>query len=301
MVREEKLARPILIGRPSIIQAAFRRLGLEPGETEIVDIRGDDRIEAYVEEFYRLRHRKGVTRDSARAALRDLNVFAAMMVHMGDADGMVSGIAHPYPETIRPALQIVQMKEGVKRVSGLQVVVMRNRVFFFADPVVNIDPSAEELAEIARLAAGVAREFGFEPRVAMLSYSNFGTVPDERTLKIRKALEILHRTEPDLIADGEMQADVAVTPEILERLYPFSPLRGKEANVLVFPDLDSANTSYKLMQRIGGAEVIGPILMGLSKPVHLLLPQSEDTDIVGATAVAVVEAGLQANGGRPTD
>jgi malate dehydrogenase (oxaloacetate-decarboxylating)(NADP+) len=296
MVQEEKLARPILVGRPALIKAAFARLGLEMGKTEIVDIEHDARLESYAEEYYRLRHRKGITMDGARTAMNNPNVFAAMMVHMGDADGMVSGIAHRYSETIRPALQIINVREGVKRVSGLEVLVVRNRVYFFADPVVNINPTAEELAEIARLAAEVAREFGFEPRIAMLSYSNFGTVEDERTRKIRDALRILHEKEPDLIADGEMQGDTAVVPEILERFYPFSPLKGAEPNVLIFPDLDSANITYKLLQRLGGAEVIGPILMGMSKPVHLLQPQSEDTDIVNVTAIAVVESANARNG-----
>jgi malate dehydrogenase (oxaloacetate-decarboxylating)(NADP+) len=222
--------------------------------------------------------------------LKNPNVFAAMMVHMGDADGMVSGIAHPYPDTIRPALQVIQMREGVRKVSGLQVLVVRNRVFFFADPVVNINPTAEDLAETAQLAAEVARNFGFEPRIAMLSYSNFGTSSDEQTKRIQRALEILRSKETGLVADGEMQADTAVVPEILERHFPFSRLEGQEANVLIFPDLDSANISYKLLQRLGGAETIGPILMGMSKPVQLLQPQSDDMDIVNVTAIAVVES-----------
>jgi malate dehydrogenase (oxaloacetate-decarboxylating)(NADP+) len=290
MVREEGLAVPILIGRPAIIQAAVERLGIDMTGTVIVDIEHDPRLEAYADEYFQLRSRKGLTRDGARTALKNPNVFAAMMVHMGDADGMVSGIAHPYPETIRPALQIVQMREGVRRVSGMQVLVVRNRVFFFADPVVNIHPTAEDLAEIARLAAEVARDFGFEPRVAMLSYSNFGTSNDEQTAKIQRALAILKEKEPDLIADGEMQADTAVVADILQRHYPFSRLKGQDANVLIFPDLDSANISYKLLQRIGGAETIGPILMGMSKAVQLLQPQSDDMDIVNVTAIAVVQS-----------
>lgn len=292
MVREEKLAKPVLLGRPTLIKEVFKRLSLEMGETEIVDIEHDPRLESYVEEYYQLRHRKGITMDGARNAMKNPNVFAAMMVHMGDADGLVSGIAHRYPDTIRPALQIIQMREGIHKVAGLQVIVVRNRVFFFADPVVNINPTATELAEIAIMAAEVAREFGFEPRVALLSYSNFGTSTDANTAKLQEALRILREKAPDLIADGEMQADTAVVPDIINRLFPFSRLKGEEANVLIFPDLDAANISYKLLQRIGGAEVIGPILMGMSKPVQLLQPQSEDIDIVNATAVAVVESTL---------
>jgi malate dehydrogenase (oxaloacetate-decarboxylating)(NADP+) len=245
-----------------------------------------------VDEYYKLRHRKGITIEGARNAMTNPNVFASMMVHMGDADGLVSGIAHRYPDTIRPALQIIKMRDGVHKVAGMEVIVVRNRVFFFADPVVNINPTAVELAEIALMAAEVAREFGFEPRVALLSYSNFGTSNDANTAKLQEALRILREKAPDLIADGEMQADTAVTPGIIDRLFPFSPLKGEEANVLIFPDLDAANISYKLLQRIGGAEVIGPILMGMSKPVQLLQPQSEDNDIVNATAIAVAESAL---------
>ncbi len=292
MVREERLAKPILLGRTSQIKAICQKLSLDLGQTEIVDIEHDSRLDSYVDEYYKLRHRKGITIEGARNAMTNPNVFASMMVHMGDADGLVSGIAHRYPDTIRPALQIIKMRDGVHKVAGMEVIVVRNRVFFFADPVVNINPTAVELAEIALMAAEVAREFGFEPRVALLSYSNFGTSNDANTAKLQEALRILREKAPDLIADGEMQADTAVTPGIIDRLFPFSPLKGEEANVLIFPDLDAANISYKLLQRIGGAEVIGPILMGMSKPVQLLQPQSEDNDIVNATAIAVAESAL---------
>jgi malate dehydrogenase (oxaloacetate-decarboxylating)(NADP+) len=290
MVREERLARPVLLGRPARIKSICEKLCLDLGETEIVDIEHDPRLDSYVERYYQLRHRKGITMEGARNAMRDSNVFASMMVHMGDADGLVSGIAHRYPDTIRPALQIIKMRDGIHKVAGLEVIIVRNRVFFFADPVVNINPTAVELAEIALMTAEVAREFGFEPRVALLSYSNFGTSNDANTAKLQEALRILREKAPDLIADGEMQADTAVTPSIIDRLFPFSRLKGEEANVLIFPDLDAANISYKLLQRIGGAEIIGPILMGMSKPVQLLQPQSEDIDIVNATAIAVAES-----------
>ncbi len=296
MVREEDLAHPVLLGRPALIAAAFKRLDLEMDGTTVVDIEHDGRLEAYAAEYYNLRCRKGVTLDGARTAVKDPNVFAAMMVHMGDADGMLSGIAHRYPDTIRPALQIVQMREGVRKVSGLFVVVIKNRVFFLADPIVNINPTAADMAETARLAAEVARSFGFEPHVAMLSYSNFGTSQDEQTLRIRAALRILEEHEPELVADGEMQADTAVVPGIIDKYFPFSRLKGHEANVLIFPDLSSANITYKLLNRLGGAEIIGPILMGMSRPVQLLQPQSEDRDIVNATAVAVVESALWLRG-----
>ena len=290
MVREEHIAQPILVGRPDRIRATAERLNLDLEGTELVDIERDPRIEGYAQEYYRLRHRKGITLEGARAAMLNPNNFAAMMVHIGDADGMVSGIEHRYAETIRPALQIIQVRSGVKKVSGVQLLIIKGRVLFFADPVVNIDPTAEDLAEIAQLAAGVAEDFGFVPKIAMLSYSNFGTIADAQTAKIQAALKILREQSPDLVVDGEMQADTAVAPEIIAQHFPFSRLNGVEVNVLVFPDLDSGNTSYKLLQRLANAEAIGPILVGMAKPVQLLQPHSEDQDIVNITAITVAQA-----------
>jgi malate dehydrogenase (oxaloacetate-decarboxylating)(NADP+) len=213
-----------------------------------------------------------------------------MMVHMGDADALVSGVTQNFPDTIRPALQIIRMREGLHRVAGCYPLITRNgELLFLADTSVNIDPSAEDLVEIALCTAQEARRFDVVPRVAMLSFSSFGGSKHPFCDKVRKAVELLHKADPTLIVDGEIMADVAVSPEILEQTYPFSSLKGG-ANVLVFPDLGSANIAYKLLSTIGGAEILGPILMGMNRPVHLVAHGAEVDEIVNAVARAVVDA-----------
>ena len=212
------------------------------------------------------------------------------MVRLGDADALLAGITQHYPDTIRPALEVIPVREGLRRVSGLYLMItMKGDLYFFADATVNIEPSAEDLAEIAIEAAEAARRFNVEPRVAMLSFSNFGSTRHPLTDKVRAATEIARRRAPGLCIDGEMQADTAVTPEIIENTYPFSTLKGG-ANVLVFPTLEAGNVAYKLLQKLGGAEAIGPILMGLSKPVHVLHREAEVNEIVNVAALAVVDA-----------
>jgi len=212
------------------------------------------------------------------------------MVHMGDADALVGGVTQHFPDTIRPALQVIKPKPGLHRVSGLYALVTkRGDIYFLADCTVNIEPSAEDLAEIAQCAAETARRFNVTPRVAMLSFSNFGSTPHPLTEKVQRAVELVQASDPTLMIDGEMMADTAVVPGILEQTYPFSKLRGG-ANVLVFPDLTSANTCYKLLAWIGGMEKIGPILMGMSKPVHILQRGCEVEEIVHIAAIAVVDA-----------
>jgi malate dehydrogenase (oxaloacetate-decarboxylating)(NADP+) len=209
---------------------------------------------------------------------------------VGDADALVSGVTQHFPDTIRPALEIVRVREGLHKVSGCYAMITRKgEVYFLADTSVNIDPTAEDLVEIALCTAQTARRFDVVPRVAMLSFSSFGSTRHPQVEKVRRAVELLHRADPSLIADGELMADVAVTPELLEESYPFSMLKGG-ANVLIFPDLASANIAYKLLSRIGEAETLGPILMGMSKPVHLLFRGAEVEEIVGVTAIAVVDA-----------
>ncbi len=286
---EEKMAYPILIGRPGVIQKKLDDLGIHALGAEIVEPELSPRLDAYVEEFFRLRQRRGVTLSEAREQMLNPNYFGAMMVHRGDADGFVAGVSQHYPETIRPALQIIKLRENVHRVSGVYVIVTKQQVYFFSDTTVNIEPSAEDLAEIAVLAAEVAREFNFEPRVAMISFSNFGSTRHPLTEKVRRATELVKQKYPALMIDGEMMADTAVVPEILQEEYPFSTLRGG-ANVLVFPDLGSANVAYKLMLRIGGAEALGPILTGLSKPVHVLQRGATVEEIVNMAAIAVAHA-----------
>jgi len=288
-VVEENIAQPILLGRQAVIESKLQELGLGKLHAEMIEPTRSPKLDAYVEEFFRLRQRRGVTRSEARDLVLNHNYFGALMVHMGDADGFLAGVAQHYPDTIRPALQVIGMRPDVHRVSGIYVIATKKEVYFFADTTVNIDPTAEELAEIALLAASEARAFNVEPRVAMLSFSNFGSTRHPACDKVRRAVEIVKRRAPELMVDGEMQADTAVVPEIIEQDYPFSTLRGG-ANVLVFPDLQSGNIAYKLMMRIGGAEALGPLLVGMAKPVHVLQRGCEVEDIVNMAAIAVVHA-----------
>jgi malate dehydrogenase (oxaloacetate-decarboxylating)(NADP+) len=209
---------------------------------------------------------------------------------LGDADALVGGLTQHYPDMIRPALQVIEVRHGMRRVSGVYVMITPKRdIYFLADATVNIEPTAEDLAEIAVNTAEMARRFDVEPRVAMLSFSNFGSSRHPLAEKVRKAVELVRLREPALMVDGEMQADTAVVPEILEETFPFSTLKGG-ANVLIFPSLEAGNIAYKLLGRIAGVELIGPILMGLSRPVHVLQRGAEVNDIVNIAAVAVVDA-----------
>jgi malate dehydrogenase (oxaloacetate-decarboxylating)(NADP+) len=287
---EEKIATPILLGDVAKILAKTLELGLNLRGAEIVDPLTARYRERYIQELFRLRQRSGVTLDEARTLINDRNIFASMMVHMGDTDALVSGVTQHFPDTIRPALQIVRMREGLHKVAGCYPMITANGdLFFLADTSVNVDPSAEDLVEIALCAAQEARRFDVVPRVAMLSFSSFGSSKHKSCEKVRKAVELLHKADPSLIVDGEIMADAAVSPEILEQTYPFSSLQGG-ANVLVFPDLASANIACKLLGTIGGCETLGPILMGMNRPVHLLPRGAEAEEIVKIVAIAVVDA-----------
>jgi len=285
----EGVARPVLLGKPERIRAAARRLELTLEGVEVVHPRQHPRRADYVAELYRLRQRKGITRADADTLMRDPNYFGSMMVHLGDADGLVSGVTQHYPDTIRPALQIVGLRPGLTRVCGVYCVIAKGKCWFFADTTVNIQPNAEELAEIAILAAGVAREFGFEPRIAMLSFSSFGSARHPVVDTVRRATEIVRRRAPELQVDGEMQLEPAVDPAAAREHFPFSRIQG-DANVLVFPDLHSGNLAFKLMQRLAGAETIGPILAGLARPIHIVAPTSDDNEIIHIASIAAVEA-----------
>jgi malate dehydrogenase (oxaloacetate-decarboxylating)(NADP+) len=285
----EGFARPVLLGDEARIRELLKRHDWHLADVTILDPAASERFDDYVDELFRLRQRKGVTLAEARELMRDRTVYGAMMVRRGDADALVAGVGQHYPDTLRPALQVIQVREDVSRVAGLYMMLLKDRVYFFADTTVNIDPTAEELAEIAILAAEVARRFHVEPRIAMISFSNFGSVRHPLVEKVRRATEIVRQRAPELMVDGEMQADTAVADELREELYPFSRLEGG-ANVLVFPDLQSANAAYKLVYRLGGAEAIGPILVGMRRPVHVLQQGCEVKDIVNMAAVAVVDA-----------
>ncbi|HEX7077408.1 MAG TPA: NADP-dependent malic enzyme [Candidatus Eisenbacteria bacterium] len=290
---EERVARPVLLGDAEEILRVAGHLEIPVDGIEIVDPAHDLNRSAYVEELYRMRQRKGLTHSDAERLMRNPNYFGTMMVHLGNADGLVSGVSQHYPDTIRPALQIIGLKPGLTRVCGIYCIIARKKCYFFADTTVNIEPTAEELAEIAILAAGVAREFGYDPRVAMLSFSSFGSVKHPVVETVRKATEIVRARAPHLPVEGEMQLEPAIDPEMARQQFPFSRIQG-DANVLIFPDLQSGNLAYKLMQRLGNAETIGPILTGLAKPVHIVSQASDDNEVINIAAIAVVEAQILA-------
>jgi malate dehydrogenase (oxaloacetate-decarboxylating)(NADP+) len=287
---DEKIAAPILLGDAAKIRAKTAELHLHLEGVQVVDPRNFPRIEEYVEEFYSLRQRKGVTRTEAEQLILNPVTFASMMLRLNDADALIGGLTTHYPDTIRPALQVIEVRPGLRKVAGVYVLITpKGDIYFLADATVNIEPTSEDLAEIAIMTAEVARCFNQEPRVAMLSFSNFGSTRHPLSDKVRKAVDLVRQRAPGLMVDGEMQADTAVVPQILEETYPFTTLKGG-ANVLVFPNLEAGNIAYKLLQRIGGAELIGPLLTGLSKPVHVLQRGSEVDEIVYVAAVAVVDA-----------
>jgi malate dehydrogenase (oxaloacetate-decarboxylating)(NADP+) len=287
---DEAIAHPILLGSEADIRARAAELDIPLDGMDVVDPAASEWQDVYLQELHWLRQRRGVTLSEARRLLENRNYFASLMVHMGNADALVSGITQHYSDTIRPALQIIKMRDGVHRVSGLYVLVTKKGdVFFLADCAVNINPSSEDLAEIALCSAEVARRFDVVPRVAMLSFSNFGATDHAECDKMRKATELVKQRDPALVIDGEITADAALNPELLEHDFPFSTLKGG-ANVLIFPNLAAANIAYRLLVRIGGAEALGPILMGMRKPAYVLPHGAEVEDVVNIAALAVVEA-----------
>jgi malate dehydrogenase (oxaloacetate-decarboxylating)(NADP+) len=287
ILHDEGVAIPILLGDPVLVEAKKKELHLD-FPAQVVDVRTSPDRARYVEELWKMRGRKGVTRSEADITLRTRHAWGAMMVRLGEADALVGGLTTHYPDALRPALQIIGTRKGARRAVGMYMMTLKNRVFFLADATVNIDPTAEDLADIAIETAKVARQFDVAPRVAMLSFSNFGSTRHPFAEKVARAVEIVKQKAPDLEVDGEMQADTAVVPELLAE-YSFSKLR-EPANVLVFPDLQSANIAYKLLQRLSEAEMTGPILAGMAKPVHILQRGDDVRDVVNMAAIAVVEA-----------
>jgi malate dehydrogenase (oxaloacetate-decarboxylating)(NADP+) len=287
---DEKIAFPVLLGNEDKIRAKVEELHLHLDGARIVEPAKFPRLDEYTEEFFSLRQRKGVTRTEAGQLILNPVTFGSVMVRLNDADALIGGLTTHYPDTIRPALQVIEVRPEMRIVAGVYVLITaKGDLYFLADATVNIEPTAEDLAEIAIMAAEKARRFNQEPRVAMLSFSNFGSTRHPLADKVRHAVNLVRQRAPGLMIDGEMQADTAVAPQILEETYPFSTLKGG-ANVLIFPNLEAGNIAYKLLQRIGGAECIGPLLTGLSKPVHVLQRGSEVNDIVHVAAVAVVDA-----------
>lgn len=290
VIIEEGIAMPILLGNREKIEEQAQKLRLDLKGASIVDPQNFERMDQYITEFHQLRWRKGITLQEAAHLLRyDPSYFAAMMVKMGDADGLVGGVSQHYPNTIRPALQTLPLRKEISVIAGLYMMIFPKEIIFFADTTVNIEPTAEQLAEIAICTADIVCQLDIEPRIAMLSFSNFGSTRHPLTRKVADATEIVKKRRPDIIIDGEMMADTAVTPEILNSVYGLSSLKGK-ANVLIFPSLEAGNIAYKLMARLGGAKAIGPILMGPSKAIHVLQRDCDVEEIIHMTSIAVIDA-----------
>ncbi|MCI2432537.1 NADP-dependent malic enzyme [Candidatus Acetothermia bacterium] len=285
----ERMAKPILLGEAQVIRSRAHQLQINLNGIEVIDPRTHAHRERYAQRLYELRSRKGVALTEAHELITKPNYFAAVMVELGEADGMIAGLGFHYPEGLRPILQVIKTCPGCKTIAGAYLVTLKNRVLFFADATVNVETDAEKLAEIAILTARLAKDFDIEPRIAMLSYSDFGGVRHARTERVRQAVEIVRQRAPHLIIDGEMQADTALIPEILNGGYPFNCLK-EPANVLIFPNLESGNIGYKLVQSLANAEIVGPILIGTRRPAHVLQRYHEVKDIVNLAAIAVVEA-----------
>ncbi len=289
-VAEEGIAHPLLVGRPARITATAERLGLELGGVELVDPAADEaRSARYADRYFRRRQRKGTTLAEAQERMRQPIYYACMMVQEGDADGLIAGQESHYPDAVRPALEVIGTEPGTRHVAGLYMMILSDDLMFFADTTVNIYPDEEVLAEIALLSADFVRKLGLPPRLALVSFSNFGSAREPQAERVRLAVQRVKELAPELVVDGEMQADTAVVPAILRERYPFSALQDR-ANVLIFPNLDAANAAYKLLGRIGGAEAVGPILLGMNRAVHVLQRGSDTAEIVNLTAIAVVDA-----------
>jgi malate dehydrogenase (oxaloacetate-decarboxylating)(NADP+) len=287
---DEGIAKPVLLGRPAEIAEMCESMSLDmlSRGVEVIDPRTHKK-QAYADRFFELRQRKGITLEAAQAQLQKSDYYAALMVDCGDADGVVTGLRLNYPETVRPLLEIFGLQPGVKVAVGMYMMVMQNSVKFFADTVFNIDPDADTLADITVQTADAVQSFGVTPRVAMISYSNFGSVNHPTTRKIKDAIELVRRRRPDLELDGEMQPEMALQSDLRKQYYPFSRLT-RGANTLVFPYLDPANASYQVLKVLGGASAVGPILLGLSKPCAALQNDASAEDIVNMTAYVVLKA-----------
>ncbi|MFN4122385.1 MAG: NADP-dependent malic enzyme [Flavobacteriales bacterium] len=293
IVYNDGIAIPILLGIREKIEKIASEYQINIDQLEIIDPRSEkeeERRNQFADIFFDLRKRRGFTYYEAKQIMRERNHFGTMLVRCGYADALLSGLTRKYPDTVRPALQIIGKQDGVNKVVGMYVIVTKNGPYFFADTTININPNAEELAEIAILTADAVKNFNIVPRVAMLSYSNFGSSENPETIKVREAVRMVHEKRPDIIIDGELQANFALNNEMLSEQFPFSTLVGKNVNTLIFPNLESGNIAYKLMQELGNAEALGPVILGLKKPVHILQLGSSVREIVNMVTMAVVDA-----------
>lgn len=294
IVKDEGIAQPILLGNVEKIQSLIKENGLDLQNVEIIDpVTEDERLKQYGEILYKKRMRRGVTHFEAERLMRMRNYFGAAMVENGEADALISGLTRKYPSTIKPALQIIGVDEGFQKVAGMYIMITKKGPLFFADATVNLNPTAEDLVTITELTSRAVKQLGMEPRIAMLSYSNFGSTDAESPRKIARAVKMLKEKHPDMIIDGEMQANFAVNNSLLKEFFPFSELVDKQVNTLIFPNLASGNIAYKLLQELGGAEAIGPVLLGLKKSVHVLQLGSSVREIVNMVALAVMDAQMK--------
>ncbi len=293
VAKDEGIAKPILLGNKEKILALIEEHGLDMGNIPIIDTwlpEEEERRKEFGDLLWKKRQRRGLTQYDAHKLMRDRNYFGASMVELGLADAMISGLTRKYGAPIKPALDIIGVQEGVSRVAGLYIMVTKRGPYFFADTTMNTDPTAQQLADIAALTASTVKQFNITPKIAMLSYSNFGSAEGEVPKKVSEAVKILHANYPGLIVDGDIQANFAVNNELLKEQFPFSTLVDRDVNTFIFPNLAAGNIAYKLMQELGGAEAIGPVLMGLKKPVHVLQLGSSVREIVNMITIAVVDA-----------
>lgn len=293
VVKDDGIAKPILLGDIDKIKRLIDENNLDLGDTVIIDTRSpeqEDNRYRFSEMLYQKRKRSGLTQYEAKKLMQDRNYFGAMMVETGMADAMISGLTRKYAVPVRPALQCIGVQDGVKKVAGMYMISNKQGNFFFADTTMNVEPTAQELVDITVLTAQAVRQFNIVPRIALLSYTNFGSAEGPLPEKVREAVAILHRDYPGLIVDGDLQANFALNNELLKEVFPFSELVGKKVNTLIFPNLASGNIAYKMMQELGGAEAIGPILLGMKKPVHILQLGSSVREIVNMVTIAVMDA-----------
>ena len=292
IVYEEGIATPILLGNKEIIEHLKKELEFD-AEVPIIDPRSDEFSEMrsrYALKLWELRKRKGETKYSARVNMGKRNYFGAMMLKEGDADGMISGYSRAYPKVLRPVFEVLGRAKNVQNASTVNIMITDRGPLFLADTSININPNAEELAEIAQMTANVAKTFGFNPIMALLSYANFGSSNHPHAKKVREAVKILHERNPDLVVDGEIQTDFALDPEMSDKNFPFSKISGKKVNTFVFPNLESANITYKLLKGLNKADSIGPIMVGLTKAAHILQLGASVDEMVNMAAVAVIDA-----------
>ena len=291
-VYQEGIAIPVLLGPKDIIQSKMEELGFE-ANLQIIDPKSPgerERRHRFADIYWKKRERKGITQINARRLMRERNYFGAMLVNTGEADAMITGYSRSYPQTIRPILDLVEKEEGFQRIAATSILITKRGPLFLSDTTMNPNPSSEDLTAITLAVAEKAKMFGLDPAIALLSYSNFGSAPSESTKKLSKTVSYLHKNYPELIVDGEVQVDVALNPEKMAAMFPFSKLNGKAANVLIFPNLESANITYKIMKESEGISSIGPIILGLSKPIHITLMNACVDEMVNLTTFAVVDA-----------